>query len=193
MKSWGLGIYTGSDWLGLGLAENQGRYRLGSWLEGRKLSESLLPHLKEFIAPQTWDQLAWISMIAGPGSFTSIRLGVVAARTLGQALEIPVFSQSALAAAAYGVARPLAVAMPAHGDQVYGALYGIEPESSGQIWAKDLWLAASHPYPRLWIADLPATRIVEALLLDSWARYQRGERPEWSQAVPVYLQPFPGS
>jgi tRNA threonylcarbamoyladenosine biosynthesis protein TsaB len=39
-----------------------------------------------------WDNLAWIAIAKGVGSFTSTRVGIVLARTLGQQLDIPVYA-----------------------------------------------------------------------------------------------------
>lgn len=47
-------------------------------------------------------QLERVAVTVGPGSFTGVRLGVLVARTLAQALEVPVAPVDALEALAFG-------------------------------------------------------------------------------------------
>ncbi|WP_218081519.1 tRNA (adenosine(37)-N6)-threonylcarbamoyltransferase complex dimerization subunit type 1 TsaB [Anthocerotibacter panamensis] len=193
MAEWGLGLYTCGAWLGLARGR-QGEPPLSAqWLEGRQLSESLIPRIAAFLPPTTWADLAWVAVVAGPGSFTSLRLGVVVARTLGQALDIPVFTQSALYCATQASRTPVqAVTMAAHGGQVYGAIWdsknNVVPE---QLLAPQQWQELAQGYPVVSVDEMPATALVEALVHGSWAQFARGARPDWQSAVPLYLQPFP--
>jgi len=187
----GLGIYTCGPWLGLACASSQEEIRTQQWLEGRQLSEALLPHLAAFLGETTWSDLAWIAVVSGPGSFTSLRLGMVLARTLGQTLQIPVFTRSALfCAAGCAIERPLAVSMLAHGEKVYGALF---EEGAEQLWTTAEWQGLAKDLPQLRVEDLAATDLVNALCTWARAAYERGERPTWREALPHYLQAFPHS
>ncbi len=56
------------------------------------LAHSVLCELWQAAGEPSWDTLAWVAVGTGPGSFTGTRVGVVAARTLGQQLQIPVFA-----------------------------------------------------------------------------------------------------
>ena len=77
--------------------------------------------------------LSWVSVAAGPGSFTGIRIGVTAAKMLGYALKLSVLPVGSLAALAIGVERPpgtaapgiaaVAVGINAYRGQAYGAKF----------------------------------------------------------------------
>jgi len=185
VASWGLGLDTCGAWLGLALAPAMGPVCAGAWLEGRQLSESLLPHVAEFVGELPWRELAWVAVVTGPGSFTSLRLGVVVARTLGQQLAIPVFTRSALACATED--KSMAVSRLAHGGRIYGAVGG----GQEQLFEPEAWAMQVQDSPQVRVDDLLPTQIVTALTLESRDRYAQGERPGWQAAVPVYLQPFP--
>ena len=106
---YGLALHTTSTQLGLALIDcadlNQGSIRTGSHDLGRDMVTHLHLYTLEFLAPQVWSDLDFIAVAKGPGSFTSTRLGVVMARTIGQQLAIPVFGISTLEAAAYADLR----------------------------------------------------------------------------------------
>lgn len=185
-KTWGLGLDTSGAWLGLALAPAEGPVCAQGLSMGRQMSERLLPQLLEFLGDIAPRDLAWVAVVTGPGSFTSLRLGVVVARTLGQQLAIPVFGQSALACAGWGQSRDLAVAMPAHGGRVYGAVAGVE-----QIFTQEAWTIAAQASPQIRLEDLPPTTVVTILVERSRQAYQAGDRPPWQEVQPNYLQPFP--
>jgi len=66
-----------------------------SWELGRELSAKLHGCLIVFMADSTstiaWEDLMFLAIATGIGSFTGTRIGVVAARTLGEQLNIPVY------------------------------------------------------------------------------------------------------
>ncbi len=62
------------------------------WTLGRELSVLIHGCLKEFMQDFDWADLAFVVIASGVGSFTSTRIGVVVARTLGEQLQIPVFT-----------------------------------------------------------------------------------------------------
>lgn len=118
-----------------------GDWRCQTWAIGREVSRYLHAYLSEFLAPQTWTDLALIAVAKGPGGFTGTRLGVVTARTLAQQLKLPLFAVSTLAAVAWterqsgsgaglGTEAPapdIAVQMPAQRGELYGAIYASQP------------------------------------------------------------------
>ncbi|MFA6918551.1 MAG: tRNA (adenosine(37)-N6)-threonylcarbamoyltransferase complex dimerization subunit type 1 TsaB [Patescibacteria group bacterium] len=58
----------------------------------RKQSEKLLVGIEKIITTQKikFSQLKGIGVVSGPGGFTSVRIGVVVANTLGYAWKVPV-------------------------------------------------------------------------------------------------------
>ena len=98
---YGLAIHTASPELGLAISNFCGDSRYQMWDLGRELATHLHQNLLDFIQPQTWEDLAFIAVAKGPGSFTGTRIGVVTARTIAQQLNIPLFAISTLAAMAW--------------------------------------------------------------------------------------------
>lgn len=204
----GLAIHTTSPQLGLMLTatdpdEAVARHQV--WDLGREVSSHLHVKLMEFIAPYSWQDLSFIAVARGPGGFTGTRIGVVAARTLAQQLEIPLFGVSSLAAiAVQSLAQidqnhDIAVSMPAKREAVYGAIY--RPDHPGNLTP----LFAEAVVPQAQWADLVATwkrpvkeitPMVGAGTADSvtgvmalaMGRWGRGDRPEWSSVTPFYGQ-----
>lgn len=70
-------------------------HRQQSWELGRELSANLHDCLTLFMAdptnPIAWEDLVFLAIATGIGSFTGTRIGVVVARTLGEQLNIPVY------------------------------------------------------------------------------------------------------
>lgn len=102
----GLAIHTSSPSLGLAVGSAAVPSRVQTWPLGRDLSGHLHTILGEFLSPDTWADLSFIAVAAGPGGFTGTRIGVVTARTLAQQLNLPLFGVSSLAAIAHGIAFP---------------------------------------------------------------------------------------
>ena len=177
---------------------------------GRALSTQLHPYLVEFIRPQTWSDLAWIAVAQGPGSFTGTRIGVVAARTLAQQLQIPVFAFSILAASAWAdvTLNPwddpatetiVAVERPGHRDTVHGGIYRVVPERldlgvimDDRVYPIAEWETVLSAQPmihrRVQTADasMPAEDLGRALLALAHQRWLQGDRPAWHTALPHY-------
>jgi tRNA threonylcarbamoyl adenosine modification protein YeaZ len=103
--AYGLALHTTSTQLGLALIGctdgNANTLHTRSHDLGRDMITHLHLHVLQFLTPHTWADLCFIAVAKGPGSFTSTRIGVVMARTLGQQLNVPVFGISSLEAAAY--------------------------------------------------------------------------------------------
>lgn len=70
-------------------AERQQQF---SWQAGRNLSDGLLQFLqqclKEFGAK--WADLSGLVVFRGPGSYTSLRIGLTVANTMASSLQIPI-------------------------------------------------------------------------------------------------------
>lgn len=95
-------------------------------------AERLMPMLAGMMtrAGASWRDLALIGVGTGPGNFTGVRISVAAARGLALALKIPAIGVSSLEAAAFGLPRPLLVALDARRGQLYLQLFaeGAAPE-----------------------------------------------------------------
>lgn len=188
---YGLAIHTSSPDLGLAMSDFESDRRSIALNLGRDLSSSLHTHLLEFLKPQTWKDLTFIAVAIGPGGFTGTRIGVVAARTLAQQLEIPLFGISSLAAIAHQHSGTIAVQMPAQRGELFTAIYqngiAIHPDSvqSAEQWAKRL---EQQTIDQRIEAGLNQGQFVEEILAIAHQRWQKGERPHWSEALPYYGQ-----
>jgi tRNA threonylcarbamoyl adenosine modification protein YeaZ len=125
----GLALHTTSGELGVAIINHQGKYSFNSWDLGRNLANNLHEKLAEFLPPLSWQDLEFIAIAKGPGSFTSTRIGIVTAKTLAQQLDIPVFGISTLESFAWYHGKKelnnpiLAVEMKANNEEVFGAMY----------------------------------------------------------------------
>ena len=203
-----LALHTTTRELGLGLSNFAGETRSKVWDLDRELSSHLHQYLVEFIKPQTWADLAFIAVAKGPGGFTGTRIGVVTARTLGQQLGIPVFAISTLAAVAWSQIPPnppykggdqvIAVQMPAQRGQVFGAIYQPTPDASelkvllpDTVMTPEAWqdkLAIWNTDYQLIEAQSGLAATVTSVLQLAHLDWQRGQRPNWSEALPFYGQ-----
>ena len=171
-SAYGLAIHTTTPALGLdlgGVGSVEVPYRWQVWELGRELSTQLQQVLGDFLGPQTWATVAWVAVAQGPGGFTGTRLGMVTARTLAQALEVPLFPVSTLAALAWEYweqrgdwSQPVAVTLPARRGQVYGAVYqgqgrGQLPQGrvSDRVFTPEQWQAVCLAYPDAVAIDRP--------------------------------------
>ncbi|MGB8702295.1 MAG: tRNA (adenosine(37)-N6)-threonylcarbamoyltransferase complex dimerization subunit type 1 TsaB [Thermosynechococcaceae cyanobacterium] len=204
-----MSIDTTSAALTLALGTAVEAPRIQSWHLERAMSSQMHPLLKAFIEPQSWSDLAWIAVLKGPGSFTGTRMGVVTARTLAQQLQIPLFSWSNLAIAAWieAVQRGIedrwvvAVSQPGQRGYLYGAVYevavkagGLIPLSSDRLLPTQDWssyldqmpfacdVCLEQPAP----AALDSQLLGQSLLTLGWQAWQQGMRPHWQEVLPYY-------
>jgi tRNA threonylcarbamoyl adenosine modification protein YeaZ len=199
MGKFGLALHTSSPALGLAIGEGVENTRCQTWDLGRETSNYLHPYLQEFLAPQLWQDLAWIAVARGPGGFTGTRLGVVTARTLAQQLDLPLFAISSLAAIAWTTQQSgtISIAMPAQRGAIYGAVYHRAGQSlttilPDRILAPEDWqskLDQVQPDAQRFIpqSDNLADTVTGVLDL-AHADYQIGDRPHWSEGLPFYGQ-----
>jgi tRNA threonylcarbamoyl adenosine modification protein YeaZ len=196
--TYGLAIHSSTGELGLAIAAGETVERSHTWLLKRELLNHIQTCLGEFILPQSWADLAYLAVTQGPGSFSSIRIGMVAARILAQQLEIPLFTVSSLQGFAqsllpsYPPQSSLAVTMAATRGYLYGAIYQehqgqLLPISGDRLWLPSEWDQFLQSKNLTAIAapdDLGHT--APALLAIAVHRWQAGKRPPWSAAEPFY-------
>ena len=215
-KTFALALHSTTAELGLSLSaleENSDNrewssYRFQVWDVGRSMSTHLHEYLNQFLQPQSWRDLAFIAVANGPGSFTSTRIGVVTARTLAQQLNVPLFSISSLAALAahslqhspQAIAPPdLAVQLPAQREEIYTAIYRpqfhtsrftLEPAFPDQLLTPEQWqqVLASWPHSYQLIQSDSLGKTVTGVLDLAIAAWEKGGRPDWSEALPFYGQ-----
>ncbi|MEL7071152.1 MAG: tRNA (adenosine(37)-N6)-threonylcarbamoyltransferase complex dimerization subunit type 1 TsaB [Cyanobacteria bacterium J06581_3] len=201
----GLAIHTSSPELGLMLqsideaTEPVKRHQV--WELGREVSSHLHEKMIEFVAPHSWQDLGFIAVATGPGGFTGTRIGVVAARTLAQQLDLPLFGVSSLAAIAHPhshIGKDIAISMAAKREAVFGAVYRPIEEDLSAVrfdevmpvadWEKMLnqW---EHPVTQVSIpARTGLGETVKGVMGIAIARYRKGDRPDWSTVMPFYGQ-----
>jgi tRNA threonylcarbamoyl adenosine modification protein YeaZ len=198
---YGLALHTTSSELGLAISNFESDTRSQAWNLGRELSNTLHQHLADFISPQTWDAIAFIAVAKGPGSFTSTRIGLVTARTLGQQLNIPVFAFSSLAIFAWlirdqvSINQLIPVQMSATKDQIYGAIYQMSEQRKLITILPDIllepekWqekLAHFAPAQKIFITPENLGDNVSDLLTLAYQDWQTEIHPSWSEALPFY-------
>lgn len=215
---YGLALHTTSPQLGLAIGDfdqevrltqrvTESKIRSRTWNLDRDLSTHLHVLLQEFLAPQTWSDLAFIAVAKGPGSFTGTRIGVATARTLAQQLNIPLFAISTLAGmiAHQRESNPpqfsenelIAVQLPARRGQYFVAIYqitaaGLSPYLADTTMTEEDWEATleklSFPYQRLEASQQELGETVSSILQLAYQQWQQGERPPMAQAQPFYGQ-----
>ncbi len=155
-----LGIETSGDIAGLAVVDGDGVRAELQFRHHLELSRFLIPRLEEALALARvgLPDIGGIAVAIGPGSFTGLRLGVTAAKTLAYALGLPVCGVGTLEALAADFPAPagtlLCAVLPASGTQVFAALYQVGPAGpelraeDALLEARDLGrMLASTPYP----------------------------------------------
>ncbi|MEL6938866.1 MAG: tRNA (adenosine(37)-N6)-threonylcarbamoyltransferase complex dimerization subunit type 1 TsaB [Cyanobacteria bacterium J06598_1] len=207
----GFAIHTASPQLGLMLQgtdpDGEAISRHQVWDLGREVTSQLHAKMVEFIEPYSWQDLGFVAVAKGPGGFTGTRIGVVAARTLAQQLEIPLFGVSCLAALAVPSLgksfdrKDIAVSMAAKREAVFGAVY--RPTANGdtdlvavrsdEVVPIAEWATILTGWDRP-VVDVPVAagvglgNSVTGVMEIAIARYRKGERPDWSSVMPFYGQ-----
>jgi tRNA threonylcarbamoyl adenosine modification protein YeaZ len=204
-QKYAISLHTTTPELGLAISNFAGETRADTWNLGRDLSSYVHQYLKEFIQPQTWADVAFIAVARGPGGFTGTRIGVVIARTLGQQLNIPVFTISTLAAVAWAnkgqnQSKPavIAVEMAAQRGKIFGAIYQILPDNLSitallpdTVFTPEAWqetLANWQSEYQLIKATSGLAATVSCILELAYLDWQQGKHPHWYEALPYYGQ-----
>lgn len=185
------------------------------WLdEARRHARDLAPAVAELLAAEGWRprDLDAVLVSRGPGSYTGLRVGLMAAKTLAYAVGCPLLAVDTFAAIARQAPPPagrLHVIADAQQDHVYVQRFtGPERTPDGEVvirlfgdWCGEVQAGdtVSGPGLRGQLARLPAgLSVVEA---DAWdpraesvlaiglARLLAGERDDPWTVEPLYLRP----
>ena len=212
-NKYGLSFHTTTPQLGICLSNFVDDNRSQVWDLGRDLSVYLHKSLGEILQPQTWQDLQFIAVAKGPGGFTGTRIGVVAARTLSQQVNIPLFGISSLAAVALDYVKTnreissesnnfndclLAVQMKARQEQLFVAIYQfVSKDNSLQTYIADTimtleeWqktLANLDRSYQLIEAPNNLANTVPCVLELAYQQWQTGKLTTWQEVVPFYGQ-----
>jgi tRNA threonylcarbamoyl adenosine modification protein YeaZ len=206
---YGLSLHTNTPELGLTINNFQGDYRSQMWNLGRDLANNLHQYLRDFIYPQTWSNLAFITVGKGPGGFTGTRIGMVTARTMAQQLNIPIYSISNLAAIAHAHLTQnlgkeksnhnlLAIEMKAVREQIFGGIYeadfknlGVKCYLEDNTYTPEKWQEILNQLPQNYEKILAVDALAQTssnMLELAYLQWQQGQFYHWSESKPFYGQ-----
>ena len=202
-QNYGLAFHTTTPQLAIALDDFAGDHRLQIWDLGRDLSSCFHQHLQEILTPQTWQDVGFIAVATGPGGFTGTRIGVVAARTLGQQLNVPVYGISTLSAIAKTTLEQIsphslvAVQMNARREQLFVAIYQVAPNGIWSSYLEDTIMDEAQWQQTLTSLKIPYHVVkapeeiaysVNSVLSLAYIQWQQKIRFQWSEVVPFYGQ-----
>ncbi|MBN1879890.1 tRNA (adenosine(37)-N6)-threonylcarbamoyltransferase complex dimerization subunit type 1 TsaB [bacterium] len=132
--NWILSVETSTKFGGVALFHD-GHIISGMRFQPEKpASEYLIPCISELLAGESLipGDLDAIALSIGPGSFTGLRVGLTAVKTMAVRLRIPVFAVSSLQALSFNAglsAQTIGAIMDARKGQIYGAYFRREEGS----------------------------------------------------------------
>lgn len=185
----GLGWHTAGATVGIAIGTIGGTYAVEQYAWGWDTNREFHRHLAQIMQNYRWQDVSFLAVTRGPGSFTTVRLGLVTARILAQELNISLFALSTLGVASMNVNEPVAVAWPAGQDLVYGGIYHqgkvLHPD---QVFTLQDWqtLVKQWPEPLRVLEDVHTHAPADRLLTWAESLWVQGERPHWSTAQPFY-------
>ncbi len=96
-KKYILAIDTTEENTGIGLA-GENSTKIKTWVSERNQSQELLPNIDKLLKANQIkpEQLKWVAVNLGPGSFTGLRVGISVANAFGYGLQIPVIGKAHL-------------------------------------------------------------------------------------------------
>ncbi|ACI19717.1 tRNA (adenosine(37)-N6)-threonylcarbamoyltransferase complex dimerization subunit type 1 TsaB [Dictyoglomus thermophilum] len=127
-----LGINTAFEKSSIILWKDNKLYELFYSTDSKTYGETLLTNLKTLLDISGWklENIELYSIIRGPGSFTGLRIGIVAIKTLAQIYKKPIVGISYLECLAYqtpflGIKVPI---MPARKGELHAGFYDTQNE-----------------------------------------------------------------
>lgn len=147
-----LGIETSTPLGSLALLDEEGFLGEVVFRGPRTMAQRLIPTLEHLLATvdRTVEEVEAIAVSRGPGSFTSVRVGLATAKGLALGLGCPLIGIPTLEALAYPAAwRSVSSVEPAAGfvcsiipapkRNVYAAVYAVQPSEWTEVIAADLF------------------------------------------------------
>lgn len=121
-------LHTSTPTIQLGLADSERLIAQDSFPVDRTLASTLADRVRQFLLTtnHSLHNLKGIVVHSGPGSFTSLRIGVTTANVLGYALGIPVIGISGTVSDLNNLLKASKRAEPAPGNRVLPE-YGQQP------------------------------------------------------------------
>lgn len=124
-----LGIETSGDVAGVAVADEHGLVAELTFRHRLELSRFLIPRIEQVlqVAGTSLAEIDGVAVSLGPGSFTGLRIGVTAAKSLAYARDLPVVGVSTLESLAAERPAPEAAlvcaVVPASPTHLFAALY----------------------------------------------------------------------
>jgi tRNA threonylcarbamoyladenosine biosynthesis protein TsaB len=212
-----LAIDTSTQWIGLALYDGTQVAAEMLWLARGRHTVEMAPAIQDLLrrAGLSAGQLSALAVALGPGSFTSLRIGLAIAKGMALALHIPILGVPSL--------DVLAAAVPV-GEMPMAAVLTAGRGRLGLVWYNNIfgqWVAQGEPKV-ITVADLSATirkptLVVGELTADerqllarkrvnvhlaspaqsvrrpsylaelAWKRFQAGETDDAITLAPIYL------
>jgi len=185
-----LGIETSTSVSSVALATERGIVASASLARGKGHAEFVTPAIRQIAldAGVELRSLGGVAVGLGPGLFTGMRVGVATAKTMAQALRLPIVGIPSLDVLAYGVrhsSRLICAAADARRGEVFAAFYrqvpgGIQRLSEYRAWPPDRLAAEveSRSQDTLFVGD-------GALLYRDRLPHARTEYASNAQAFPT--------
>jgi tRNA threonylcarbamoyladenosine biosynthesis protein TsaB len=123
-----LGIESSTEQVGCAIGGHEGVLASSHACRGRRHAENLVPAI-DFVRRQAQVELSEISVVAvdlGPGLFTGLRVGIATAKSIAQALRVPMVGVTSLDLLAFPVRftnRLIVPAVDARRGELFYALY----------------------------------------------------------------------
>ena len=137
-----LAIDCSTQWLGIALANEHFLYYEKIWRTARRHTAELAPAIQQALVESNIkiSDLQGIAAATGPGSFTSLRIGIAIAKGMALSLSIPIWGIPSLDITAAGVApseNPLICVLESGRGKLAACLY---------LFIDSLWKAQGEAY-----------------------------------------------